>query len=119
MNIKLLALSSALILAPSIGFAQDAPATGGATGSATDTDATSTKTPAVATPDTKNPQAPVEGENSFTEEQAKDRIQDAGFTNITGLTLRDNGIWEGTATKGADNVTVQLDYQGNVTTKAP
>ncbi|MFC0244311.1 PepSY domain-containing protein [Falsochrobactrum ovis] len=111
MNIKLLALSSALIIAPSIGFAQDAPATG--------TDATSTETPAIATPDTTNPQAPVEGENSFTEEQAKDRIQDAGFTNVTGLTLKDNGIWEGTATKGADNVTVQLDYQGNVTTKTP
>ena len=102
MNIKVLALSSAFIIAPVIGYAQDA---------------TTTETPAIATPDAQNPQAPVEGENSFTEEQARERIEEAGFTNVTGLKLSESGVWEGSATKGADNITVQLDYQGNVTTK--
>lgn len=39
-------------------------------------------TPAVATSDTTNPTAPVEGANSFTEGRAKQRIQKAGLPKI-------------------------------------
>ena len=74
-------------------------------------------TPAVATPDTKNPDAPVEGANSFTESQAKERIADAGYTDISGLKLDDKGVWRGTATKDGKSVSVGLDYQGNVVTQ--
>ncbi|PZM08962.1 hypothetical protein CPY51_27275, partial [Rhizobium tubonense] len=43
------------------------------------TTTTNPDTPAVATPDTKNPTAPVAGHNSFTEAQAKERIEKAGY----------------------------------------
>lgn len=74
-------------------------------------------TPAVATPDSTNPTAPVEGANSFTEEQAKSRIADAGYTDVSDLKLDDKGLWRGTAMKDAAPVSVALDYQGNVTSE--
>jgi opacity protein-like surface antigen len=78
---------------------------------------TDTTTPAVATPDTKNAKAPIEGENSFTEGQAKARIQDGGYTDVSGLKLDDKGVWRGTAMKDGKSVQVGLDYQGNVVTQ--
>ncbi|MBZ9870261.1 DUF4142 domain-containing protein [Mesorhizobium sp. BR1-1-9] len=75
---------------------------------------TSSTTPAVSTSDTNNPAAPVPGANSFTEAQAKSRIQDAGFANVSALTKDDKGIWRGTAEKDGKQVTVALDFQGNV-----
>ncbi|MEB3047495.1 hypothetical protein CO652_13470 [Rhizobium sp. H4] len=74
-------------------------------------------TPAVATPDTKNPTAPVEGANSFTEAQAKDRIADAGYTDVKGLKLDDKGIWMATGMKDGKAVAIALDYQGNIVAK--
>jgi hypothetical protein len=71
-------------------------------------------TPAVATPTTTNPDAPVPGHNSFTETQAKERIEKAGYSSITALTLDDHGIWRSTATKDGKSVSVALDYQGNI-----
>jgi putative membrane protein len=76
--------------------------------------ATSSTTPAVSTTDTANPAAPVPGANSFTEDQAKSRIQDAGFSDVSALTKDDKGIWRGQATKDGKTTTVALDYQGNV-----
>ena len=54
------------------------------------------------------------GENSFTENQAKERIQAAGFTDVGTLTLDEQGIWRGTASKGATSMQVGLDFKGNV-----
>ncbi|MGE6784501.1 PepSY domain-containing protein [Ensifer adhaerens] len=71
-------------------------------------------TPAVATPDTANPTAPVAGANSFTEAQAKDRLTEAGYTEVTGLKLDDKGVWRATATKDGKPMQVALDYQGNI-----
>ena len=71
-------------------------------------------TPAVATPDSKNATAPVAGENSFTEEQARDRITQAGFTAVSALKLDSKGVWRGTAKKEGKSVPVSLDYQGNI-----
>ena len=78
------------------------------------TAATDGDTPAVATPDSKNATAPVEGANSFTEAQAKDRIAEAGYTDVSMLKLDDKGVWRGTAMKGGKSMPVGLDYQGNV-----
>ncbi|ESX94189.1 DUF4142 domain-containing protein [Mesorhizobium sp. M0761] len=75
---------------------------------------TSSTTPAVSTTDTTNSAAPVPGANSFTEDQAKSRIQDAGFSGVSKLTKDDQGIWRGQATKDGKTTTVALDYQGNV-----
>ncbi len=76
--------------------------------------ATDGDTPAVATPDTKNATAPVEGANSFTEEQAKERLSEAGYADITGLMLDDKGVWQAKAMKDGKAVGVALDYQGNI-----
>jgi len=85
-----------------------------ATTTGTEPAATSSTTPAVSTTDTTNPSAPVPGANSFTEDQAKSRIQDAGYTNVSALTKDDQGIWRGQASKDGKNTPVALDYQGNV-----
>jgi hypothetical protein len=72
------------------------------------------KTPAVATPGSNNATAPVEGANSFTEGQAKSKIEEAGYTNVTSLKKDDNGVWRGKASKGGASSNVSLDFQGNV-----
>jgi hypothetical protein len=54
------------------------------------------------------------GANSFTEAQAKSRIEDFGFTNVTALTKDVNGVWWGTASKDAKSVKIGLDFQGNI-----
>lgn len=74
-------------------------------------------TPAIATPDKKNPTAPVEGANSFTEEQAKERMEKAGYSNVMHLKKADNGIWSATGTKDGVPASIALDFQGNVVTK--
>ena len=74
-------------------------------------------TPAVASPSANNPGAPAAGANSFTEGQAKSRIEAAGYSNVSGLAKDKDGIWRGTASKGGRAVDVALDYQGNVVSK--
>ena len=44
------------------------------------------------TPKATEQAAPMAGANSFTENQAKDRIEKAGFTEVTGLRKDDQGI---------------------------
>ena len=63
-----------------------------------------------------NSDAPVAGRNSFTEGQAKSKIEDADFTNVTELTKDDNGVWRGKASKSGSATAVSVDFQGNVNT---
>lgn len=73
-------------------------------------------TPAVVTPNSPpTPGAPAAGANSFTEGQAKSRIESNGFSNISGLTKDNAGVWRGKASKAGQSVDVSVDYQGNVT----
>lgn len=58
--------------------------------------------------------APAAGANSFTQSQARARIESRGVKNVTGLAKDKNGVWRGTATRGADQVKVAVDYKGNV-----
>ncbi|MCK3779369.1 PepSY domain-containing protein [Ensifer sesbaniae] len=76
------------------------------------------ETPAIATPDSINPTAPVAGASSFTEAQAKDRIEKAGYASVQGLKLDSQGVWRAAATRGGKSVEVALDYQGNVTSQS-
>jgi hypothetical protein len=101
MMYKITVLSAGLLLAASGAFAQS------------QTPTTTQTTPAVKTD--QNPAAPVAGENSFTEAQAKSRIEDAGYKNVTGLKLDGQGVWRGTAMKDGKEAGVSLDFQGNVT----
>jgi hypothetical protein len=54
------------------------------------------------------------GANSFTEGQAKSRIEGAGLTNVTELAKDDSGIWRGKAMRNGQSVTVGFDYKGNI-----
>ena len=72
------------------------------------------KNNAVNSPGQNNSNAPVAGRNSFTEGQAKSKIEDAGYTNVTELKKDDNGVWRGKASKGGSASAVSIDFQGNV-----
>jgi len=74
--------------------------------------------PAIATEETRvegAATAPATGANSFTMEQARDRIVAAGYTDVTGLAQDANGVWRGTAMKAGVSGSIMVDYQGNVT----
>ncbi|WP_025662098.1 PepSY domain-containing protein [Rhizobium sp. IBUN] len=98
---KLMILSIGMVMTASVALAQS------------ETPKTSQTTPAVKTE--QNPGAPVAGKNSFTEGQAKARIEEAGYTGVTGLKLDDQGVWRASATKDGKQANVALDFQGNVT----
>jgi hypothetical protein len=72
---------------------------------------------AVSTRPQNNPGAPHPGANSFTEGQARSRIQDKGFSQVTDLKKDNQGIWRGHAMKDGKQTNVALDYQGNVVTQ--
>ena len=57
---------------------------------------------------------PVKGANSFTQGEARTRIERMGFTNVSGLQKDNSGIWRGQAMKDGHQVMVSLDFQGNV-----
>lgn len=78
------------------------------------TQSSSSETPKVTVGDKPEQAPPLSGANSFTEDQAKGRIQDAGFSDVSKLTKDDQGIWRGQASKGGKNTTIALDYKGNV-----
>jgi hypothetical protein len=73
-------------------------------------------TPAVNAPNSPpNPGAPVAGANSFTQGQAKSRIEENGYANVRDLRKDKQGVWRGKAMKDGKSVSVSLDFQGNVT----
>lgn len=72
---------------------------------------------AVNSKDQNNSNRPVAGANSFTEGQAKSKIEEAGYTNVTTLKKDDNGVWRGKASKGGSSTDVSVDFQGNVNPK--
>jgi len=72
---------------------------------------------AVNSPGQNNSNAPVAGSNSFTEGQAKSKIEEAGYTKVTDLKKDDNGVWRGKASKGGSAIAVSVDFQGNVNPK--
>jgi hypothetical protein len=74
--------------------------------------------PAVATDEAvaeREAAAPAIGANSFTQEQAQQRIEAAGYTGITELTKGEDGVWRAVASLGGQTQEVSVDYQGNVT----
>lgn len=102
MNIKQMTLVVTCIFIPATAWAQSTQ---------------TTDKPAIATPDTANPSAPVKGENSFTQEQAQARMEEAGFSNIMGLTLDNEGVWHASGEKDGAPVMIKMDYQGNITSE--
>ena len=105
---RLFAISAAMILS---GAAVSGVASAQSTAPTANRDA---GTPAVATSNTNNPDAPVAGANSFTQSQARSRIERAGYSHVSGLIKGMDGVWRGTASRGGAVFHVALDFQGNV-----
>jgi hypothetical protein len=61
-----------------------------------------------------NAPTPARGANSFTEGEARSKIESNGYSNVSGLTKDNNGVWRGNAQKGSQQAQVWLDYKGNV-----
>jgi hypothetical protein len=57
------------------------------------------------------------GANSFTEAQARSRLEAQGFGNVTELRKDDQGIWRGKAQRDGKSVSVGIDYKGTVQTQ--
>jgi hypothetical protein len=102
---KFLATTAVCALISCAAFAQNA-----STNSSTTPPAVSTSTS-----DSKTSAAPVAGSNSFTESEAKTRIEARGYTGVSGLMKDTNSVWRGKAMKDGKSVAIALDYQGNVT----
>ena len=110
MNKSLYRLTPALLALAIAGsaIAQTAP------GTSSTTPGTSSNPP-VATKNTPPPaDAPVQGANSFTESQARSRIEQLGYTDVKALTKDVAGIWRGKAMKNGQQSDVALDFRGNV-----
>jgi hypothetical protein len=66
---------------------------------------------------TRTAGTPQPGANSFTEGQARSRIEAAGFSDVTELQKDDQGIWRGRARRGGQQTSVALDFTGAVTSR--
>ena len=56
----------------------------------------------------------AQGSNSFTEGEAKSRLESAGLSNVTDLKKDNAGIWRGKAQHNGKSVSVGLDYKGEM-----
>ncbi len=63
---------------------------------------------------TANAPTPARGANSFTHAQAKHRLEENGFSNVSELAKDNDGVWRGTAQMSGHPVRVWVDYKGNV-----
>lgn len=54
------------------------------------------------------------GANSFTEGQARSRLEKDGYTNVSALSKDKDGVWRGHASKGSHQQAVGVDYKGNI-----
>jgi len=102
MKLKAMTMIAASVLLIGGAGAQNPPASSGPNNNA------------INSPDRKNSTTPVAGANSFTEGQAKSRIEEAGYTAVSELKKDDNGVWRAKATKGGAATNVSIDFQGNV-----
>lgn len=76
---------------------------------------------AAANPAIKDPKvawaALAKGSNSFTKAQAQDRLAEAGYKKIAGLTKDKDGLWQATALWEGKKRHVGLDYKGNIASR--
>ncbi len=115
---KVLILSAATCLLAGVAVAQtptpNRPNPPNATVAPPDTAGPSHNPAVAATSNANDTTAHAKGSNSFTEAQAKDRIGQRGYSNVSDLKKDDVGIWRGHAQHAGGDVQVWLDYKGNV-----
>lgn len=56
------------------------------------------------------------GANSFTEAQARSRLEQNGYSAVSALVKNDKGVWRGTAMRNGATVSVGVDYKGDIST---
>ncbi len=82
-------------------------------GSAGQNAAGSDSNQAIATTGANAPQ-PAKGANSFSDGEARRRIESSGYATVADLKKDGDGIWRGSAMKDGAKVGVWLDYKGNI-----
>ena len=60
---------------------------------------------------------PAAGANSFTEAQARGRLEQNGYSGISALKKNNDGVWQGNAMHAGKSVAVSLDYKGDITSR--
>lgn len=75
---------------------------------------TSTLPPAMTTTTPSVVSGGKPGANSFTEDQARKRLMENGYTAVTDLAKDKDGVWRGRATKNSKSVAVSVDYKGDI-----
>jgi len=70
--------------------------------------------PAVKSPSDTESAPLAKGHNSFTRGEAQSRLEKAGYSNISGLKLDQDGLWQAQATRDGQTVNVALDYKGDI-----
>ncbi len=119
---KLSLIMAAAALSIGVAHAQSttAPSEGAGTATGSSNNAvngngnTSSSVNASGTIDLVAPSALEKGANSFTEGQAKSRIESAGFKDLSDLKKDGDGIWRGKATRDGKVMAVGFDYKGNL-----
>ncbi|MBM6592624.1 hypothetical protein [Microvirga pudoricolor] len=112
---RILATVAAAVL--STAAVAQSPATTAPTTGPADSSTMGTTNPAVTVKPKASPESTgsVEpGANSFTEAQARSRIEAQGFSDIKDLRKDDQGIWRGTAMRNGQSTSVALDFKGTV-----
>jgi protein CpxP len=56
----------------------------------------------------------AQGANSFTEGQARSRLKNNGYSQVSALTKGDDGIWRGSAMKDGATIHVSVDFKGDI-----
>jgi len=69
--------------------------------------------------DEQNRHPPLKGRTSYTEKEARARIESEGFTDIGPLTLEDKSIWRTRAMRDGCWYGIMLDYRGNIVGQSP
>lgn len=54
------------------------------------------------------------GANSFTQGQAIQHMEHAGYSDVSGLSQDKDGLWHGTGVKDGKTYGLSLDFKGNV-----
>jgi hypothetical protein len=65
-------------------------------------------------PDQVDPGPLAQGQNSFTRDEARSRIEQAGYSRVAGLIQDAQGLWHARAMRDGRPVNVALDYKGDV-----
>ena len=110
----LLAAVAGAALLTSTAMAQNSPPGGSSNNAVNPTGNMTSTVNASGTVDVVAPSALEKGANSFTESQARSRIESAGFAAVTGLHKDDAGVWRGTATRDGKSMAVGFDYKGTI-----